>query len=675
VAGTIGGSTYGVAKGVRLYSVRVLGCDGNGGVSGVIAGLNWIINNHTKPAVANMSLGTTGSISTLEDAVQNVINSGVTVVIAAGNAYMDACDYTPARVPAAITVGATTSSDERPSYSNYGSCLDLFAPGSDITSSWNTGDSATYTWSGTSMAAPHVAGTAALYLAYYPSASPAQVANAIVNGATTGVVTNTGSGSPNRLLYSLQAIVPAAISPSGVTVTRTPVYTWSAVPNANLYQYQVLSGGSPIFTEEVSGATCSGGTCSHASPNSLLDGPYQWRVRAQVDGVWGTYSALRSFTVSGPSTLLSPLGNTYTRTPTYRWSRVYNATQYRYQLYRGDTLVFTKSAGSSSCTATVCSKKPDVTLAFGSLYKWRVQAYVGGTWLPYNDFQDFIVRNPVPATQLPAGNTYIRTPEYQWGEVIGAGQYEVQVYRGTTRLFTTAVQSSACSGGSCSTTPDVSLNYSGHKWRVRAHAGGVWNAWSAYRSFKVINPVPNTLAPIGTLYTTTPAYKWSKVTGATQYQLDVYLGDVLLLTTPVPSGACGSSTCQFKPAVALADGAYRWQVRAYAGGAWWGWSALRNFSVVNPVPRTIEPADIIYLRSPTYLWSRVAGATQYQYQVYRGGTLVFSRKVGSAVCGIDTCQETPAKLLNYTGYKWRVRTYLGGSWKSYSPFRTFTVAN
>ncbi|NES12881.1 S8 family peptidase [Micromonospora solifontis] len=200
VAGTVGGATYGVAKGVRLVAVKVLNCSGSGSTAGVVSGVNWVTSNAVKPAVANMSLGG-GASSTLDNAVANSISSGVTYGIAAGNSSANACNYSPARVASAITVGATTSSDARASYSNYGSCLDIFAPGSSITSDWSTGDTATNTISGTSMATPHVVGAAALVLGANPSYAPAQVASYLTSNATTGKVTSPGSGSPNRLLF------------------------------------------------------------------------------------------------------------------------------------------------------------------------------------------------------------------------------------------------------------------------------------------------------------------------------------------------------------------------------------------------------------------------------------------------------------------------------------------
>lgn len=201
VAGTVGSSTYGVAKNVRLYAVRVLNCSGSGSNSGVIAGINWVANNRVLPAVANMSLGGGASTAT-DNAVQNAINRGVTMVVAAGNENQNACNVSPARAANAITVGSTTRTDVRSSFSNFGTCVDIFAPGSSITSTWSTSNSATRTISGTSMASPHVAGVAALYLQGNSSASPATVTSAIINSASTGKLSSINSGSPNRLVYS-----------------------------------------------------------------------------------------------------------------------------------------------------------------------------------------------------------------------------------------------------------------------------------------------------------------------------------------------------------------------------------------------------------------------------------------------------------------------------------------
>jgi len=205
VAGTVGGATYGVAKEVKLVAVRVLNCSGSGTTAGVVAGIDWVTSNATKPAVANMSLGG-GASTTLDTAVTNSIASGVTYGVAAGNGNIfgirqNACNYSPARVPTAITVGATQSNDAAASFSNYGACVDILAPGVGITSSWYSSNTATNTISGTSMATPHVVGAAALVLAANPGYTPAQVAASLTGSATSGVVTNPGTGTPNLLLY------------------------------------------------------------------------------------------------------------------------------------------------------------------------------------------------------------------------------------------------------------------------------------------------------------------------------------------------------------------------------------------------------------------------------------------------------------------------------------------
>ncbi|WP_030775121.1 S8 family peptidase [Streptomyces sp. NRRL F-2664] len=200
VAGTVAGGAYGVAKKAKIVGVRVLDSTGSGTTAQVVAGIDWVTRNAVKPAVANMSLGG-GADTALDTAVRNSIASGITYAVAAGNESANASTKSPARVAEAITVGATTNTDARAGYSNYGPSLDLFAPGSAITSAWSTGDYATHTINGTSMATPHVAGAAAVYLSQNPASTPAQVATALIGSATPDKVTGGGTGSPNRLLH------------------------------------------------------------------------------------------------------------------------------------------------------------------------------------------------------------------------------------------------------------------------------------------------------------------------------------------------------------------------------------------------------------------------------------------------------------------------------------------
>ncbi len=207
VAGTVGGATYGIAKGVSLIAVRVLDCGGSGSWSGVIAGIEWVTNHHTsaKPAVANMSLGG-GASAAVDTAVKNMINDGVATAVAAGNGNtggvgQDACRYSPARVTEAMTIGATDQNDSRTTWSNYGNCVDWFAPGHSITSAWYTGDTDTNTISGTSMATPHTAGVAALFLQGNQSATARQVRDALYAATTQGVV-KAAKTANNHLLFT-----------------------------------------------------------------------------------------------------------------------------------------------------------------------------------------------------------------------------------------------------------------------------------------------------------------------------------------------------------------------------------------------------------------------------------------------------------------------------------------
>ncbi|MEV7415581.1 S8 family serine peptidase [Streptomyces sp. NPDC089919] len=266
VAGTVGGSQYGVAKDVRLTAVKVLNCAGSGTTAGLVDGLNWVAANAVKPAVVNLSLGYQGIDATADAAVRNTIATGVTFAIASGNSGADACNYSPAHVGEAITVNATDSGDNRASFSNWGTCTDIFAPGVAITSSWNTSDTATNSLQGTSMATPHVAGAAALYLSTHPADTPAQVQAALVAAATPNRVLNPGAGSPNLLLYT------GGTASGGVSVANpgdrtdyqydsvsfgmsasggTAPYTWSAV---NLPTGATINSGTGVISGTLRGS-------------------------------------------------------------------------------------------------------------------------------------------------------------------------------------------------------------------------------------------------------------------------------------------------------------------------------------------------------------------------------------------------------------------------------------
>lgn len=383
-AGTIGGASYGVAKGVRLIAVRVLDNSGSGSYSQVIAGVDWVTADHTtRPAVANMSLG--GPISaSLDQAVRNSIADGVTYCVSAGNSSADVSTQSPADVAEAITVGATDINDGFASFSNFGAGVDISGPGVNITSAWNTSDVATNTISGTSMSSPHVAGAAALYLEANPTATPAAVASGLVAAATSGVITGLPSGTANRLLYALIAGGPPppppaapvlSSPPNGATgVSTSPTLSWNASSGATSYRVQVST--SSAFTTTVYDQSGIASTSTNVSGLAATT-VYFWRVNATNSGGTSAFSAVSSFTTGAGSppaapTQVSPLdasGNV-SRTPTLTWNASAGASSYRVQVSTSPTFATTDfdQAGIASTSVTLPLLGSRVT------YYWHVNA-------------------------------------------------------------------------------------------------------------------------------------------------------------------------------------------------------------------------------------------------------------------------------------------------------------
>ncbi|MEU7802901.1 S8 family serine peptidase [Micromonospora arborensis] len=313
VAGTVGGSAYGVAKGVQIVGVRVLNCQGSGTNAQVVAGIDWVTANAVKPAVANMSLGG-GANSSIDTAINNSINSGITYAVAAGNGNalgvrQNACNYSPARVASAITVGATQNNDAAASFSNFGTCVDILAPGVNITSAWYTGSSATNTISGTSMASPHVAGAAALALSGNPSWSPQQVRDYLVNNSTPNVVTNVGTGTPNQLLYVVNGTPPAndfavSVSPTSgstapggsVTATVGTATTAGSAQSVSLSASGLPAGATASFSPST---VTSGGSSTLTIATSASTPAGSYPVTITGSGAAGTRTATYTLTVTG----------------------------------------------------------------------------------------------------------------------------------------------------------------------------------------------------------------------------------------------------------------------------------------------------------------------------------------------------------------------------------------
>jgi len=292
VSGTVGGTTWGVAKGVTLVAVRVLDCAGSGTNAGVIAGIDWVTADHAAgaPAVANMSLGG-GASTALDDAVRRSISDGVTYALASGNSNANACNSSPSRVLEGITVNSSTTTDARSSFSNWGTCTDIFAPGSSITSAWYSSNTATNTISGTSMATPHVAGAAALYLQGNTSASPATVASALINNATLNKITSPGTGSPNRLLYT--GFIGGGGTPAPTISSFSPTSGGTGT-SVTVTGTNFTGASSVTFNNQAASFSVVSSTQITASvPNCSSTG----QIRVTTAG--GTATSSGSFTVTG----------------------------------------------------------------------------------------------------------------------------------------------------------------------------------------------------------------------------------------------------------------------------------------------------------------------------------------------------------------------------------------
>jgi subtilisin family serine protease len=414
VAGSLGGTRYGVAKGVKIIPVKVLNQFGSGSYAQIIAGIDWAIAHHTtNPAVGNMSLG--GGVSAvLDDAVRRAINDGIVMCLAGGNATSDVSTASPARVAEAITVGSTTKTDELSSFSNFGTGIDLLAPGSAIVSAWHTGVNDINTISGTSMATPHVAGAAALYLESFPGSTPDQVQAGLKSKAVASRITLVPEGTPNLLLQINFGVtpppppaVPVPVAPvlllpasSAVNQSLTPTLSWNASSGATSYNLQVSTTSN--FTAAVqnfNGLTAVSKALSGLANNTV----YYWRVSATNASGTSLWSATYSFTtlpavVSTPSTigLLAPIlklpsdrANRVSTRPTFTWNTSRGVKSYNIQVSTNPTFtnLIVNSQNIASTVYTLTNSLPSRT----TLY-WRVQSVNGSETSNWSVTRTFTTR-------------------------------------------------------------------------------------------------------------------------------------------------------------------------------------------------------------------------------------------------------------------------------------------
>ncbi|MEN9885029.1 MAG: hypothetical protein RLZZ420_2246 [Bacteroidota bacterium] len=505
VAGIVGGTRYGVAKGINLIPVKVLDRFGSGTFTQIIAGIDWAIANHTtKPAVGNVSISGPVSVG-LDEAIRRAITDGIVMCVAAGNNAVDAIGTSPGRVTEAITVGSVTNTDQWSSFSNYGTVIDILAPGTNITSAWHTGINDISVVSGTSMATPHVVGASALYLEKFPGSTTDRVAQGLKASSVLNKISLVPASTTNALL-NVNFIpppppipdVPTILSPASLS-TAQPIninLNWNRSANAATYGIQVSTTSS--FTTFVVNET------GLINPTKALTGlnqgtTYYWRINATNTSGTSQWSPAYSFsTVAAPvilptaPTLVSPvnLSTDQLTSPTLGWSAVNGAINYGLQVSTNANFSTTivNLTGLTTLNTLVSG------LTAGTTYYWRVNASNSagvGPWSAVFSFATATVVTPppigsilsVPTLQLPADRAtgISRTPILTWSPIPGAGTYDVQI--STSTAFTTNIVNLTGVSANVAQITTTLASRRLYYWRVRAVNGTSVSGWSAVRRF------------------------------------------------------------------------------------------------------------------------------------------------------------------------------------------------
>ena len=687
VSGVIAASTYGVAKLAYLHSVRVLDCDGNGSYSDVIAGLNWVINNHSSPAVINMSLGGPKSTA-LNTAIENTVSAGITVVVASGNIDYslvesdNACDWSPASAASALTIGASTSSDTKAAFSTYGGCLDMFAPGVSIPTANMSGGSS-YA-SGTSIASPHAAGAAALFLAENPGVGPSTVTSALIAQSTKDVISNPGNGSPNRLLSvsSTDLTQVVLVSPENTYLTNQTSVTlvWNASYIGDSYDVQLADNSdftSPIIDENVESTS--------VDITNLTDMTWFWRVRAvNAYGESGDWSETWSFTVDtiAPDVpvLISPEnGIDAYGTPDFEWNVSEGASVYQFEynsssdpesyIYRSDELEL------------VSHTPPDMTVE--NTYYWFVRAGdLAGNWSGWSDPFTVTVHEIPPTPSIPALDSPTHksaindaTPDLVWSAVEGDVSYHVQI--AADSAFTAVIEEQE---DISETTFTVSALLADgiYYWRVRAmNIAGIYGGWSAGWFFTLDTVAPSApvlLTPVSGFETVgMPTFKWTSVGGAAFYQFEFSLD-----SDPEISEFRSDEikTTYYRPITKTLLVEYYWFVRARdAAGNWSAWSDPFTIIIDQPKPTRVVLAapsngSLTNNNIQDFSWNFVNYGAYYHIQIASDSRFVTIIQDQDDVIGLTFTSDELAD----GRYYWRVQAKNeAGEVGSWSKVYYFTV--
>ncbi|MDK2979841.1 MAG: large repetitive protein [Chloroflexota bacterium] len=690
VAGVIGSTNYGVAKLVSLHSVRVLDANGDGSFTNVVAGINWVIENHINPAVINMSLGVKSTSKTLNTAVANAVAAGITVVVAAGNTEsggVDACTWTPASELSAITVGATTNLDYRASYSNLGSCLDIFAPGSNITTT--TMDGGYGNFYGTSIASPMVAGAAALYLADHPGASPSQVVAALTSQATSDVLYDIGGGSPNLLLAvssnEVDQVALAAPADGSATNQTDVALSWTAGYNNDSYTLEVddSSAFDSLFyttsTQNLS-ETVSG----------LGEGTWYWRVQAaNAYGTTGAWSETWSFAVDLTAPAIpaqsSPAnGANVVGTPEFTWSAVADAAAYQFEYHDSDDPnTQTPLYISEELTGTAFTP-PDMSEEV--TYYWYVRARdAAGNWSDWSTASTVMIVPPgpaAPALTSPQNGSASNALTYDltWQAVVGADSYHLQLSTDDT-FTTTSVDVEGLTELSYTTGELAEGTY---YWRLQTRSSyGIYGNWSTAYTFTVDRTAPDVpvlAGPItGTKTIGMPVFYWNAVPDAAAYQFEYGTDENNAADYVYRSEELANIS--YQPPSKNTDVTYYWFVRTRdAVGNWSEWSAPFFITVQanNPVRASLsEPRSKTLTNDdmPEFSWQMLENSAYYHIQI--ADSKYFTNIVQEAD-GLTELSYVAEALPADGVYFWRVRGRNGtdayGVWSSYRYFTLDTTA-
>jgi len=668
VASVIGGTTAGVAKEVYIHALRVLNNLGKGSASDIVAALNWVITNHSDPAVVNMSLGANYIISSLNTAVANTVAAGITVVVSSGNiedGVVDACDWSPASAPSALTVGAINDEDERAYYSTYGACLDLFAPGDGVLVADYSDDINFLLGYGTSFSSPMVAGAAALYLADNPGAAPAQVAAALLEQATNDTLTGVGSGSPNLLLAVFSNEVPQITlsSPADGYETNQTALTlsWNAGYIGNTYELQVDDSdafGSLFYTTTTESLS--------APVSSLTVGTWYWRVRATNPyGTIGEWSAARSLIIDqtppDAPLLSTPADGVYNvGTPAFAWSAPATAVYYQFEYSTvnndPDNNYVYRSGELSAPSHTPPS------MAQETQYYWFARARdAAGNWSVWSaPFSIMIVPAAPggPGLTSPANGAIGNddTPQLTWAEVSDVS-YHVQIST-ESDFDPLAQQADNLTEESFSA---AHLEDGKYYWRVRCKSEyGIYGGWSSLRYFTIdtLSPsAPTLLSPVsGAKAYVVPSFYWNAVSGAAAYQFAYSLSDDPAAAIYL-SGEIAAPTTYHTPSVKTRDMTYYWFVRARdTAGNWSAWSSSNFLTILANIPAKAvlsAPANgsLTNDDTPDLAWSLLPDCEYYHLQISSISNFTVIVQEQDDLTGTSS---TPAALADGK-YYWRVR--------------------